>query len=176
MNNLVALLVCRTKKILKKISIDNNIISIRDSTVIPVVSIARITSHEFAIPWLLRLVLFFPAISFLAVRDLPFVTPFFTVIGLALLAAFVWTFTYKAYGVLIQTNGQTGNLMSTDDQNQARELFDALLVAIKDGGRQVPLVLENNKGSVTIVRGDLFKDIKGSNITNRSDAHEMINR
>lgn len=171
----------------KRIKVNQNILSIRDNRIIPIDNIARITSREIRVPWLVRIGIFFMTMMIFSITILISLIPpsynsdsssvfqfLFGLVSFVLAAILVWTFIYVTYGVKIEPSGQLPDLLITPNQDQADQLFKALSFAVKDGGRQHSIVVTNESGTVTIVKGDhvigdQIKDINKSSIASKSN-------
>lgn len=162
------------KEEFERIKVEDKILSISDSRVLVIDNITRVTSQVVVVPWLVRVIIFVMMVNAFLFGFLPFIGDVSWAFGILMLVLLVWMFRHKAYGVRIDVAGGMAELLSTPDMKLADQLFKALIPALKDGGRTQSIVVTNENGNVTIVKGDhvmgdLFKDVRETSIVNKSE-------
>jgi len=156
----------------KEISVNGNLL-IFPTKIIQISNISKMSSYVIKKAWMIRLIIL--SIS-VALWYYSYNNNFMLFLALCFFIAFIYMLRYKRYGVRIQTNGSTNDLLITKNQDFADRLLAMIAYAINNKEELLPLTIENYYLNPTLVKGDQifgdkFSDLENSNIMNRSNVN-----
>ncbi len=157
-----------------QVSIDGNLV-ILPSKIIQISNISRISSYVLVKSWKLKIATAVIALaSYLGGQDVLHwgltanAKNIMNLCALAFFMLFLYFLFYKRFGIKIQTNGVTTDVLITKDEATANKLSAMLAYFINN--KESSITINSNLQIIEgdSIMGDKFNEIRNSVITNRS--------